>query len=414
MIIYAAYNKRKHYQISKMKCSFSALASFIVVSAVNVQSQYIPAKAEQHVIDIKNNNSNSGCLIWNQESPVRNDLELWRNELHQYTNQMNKKTQTDFVPDLRRLFNDDYSNREEVCRKYADANSVVGLVDTMAENTLQKLESFSDPKTVELKQSLRGRNLSEAPNASSNLMEDFFNGSQQLSYLPTQGYMEPLVPPLRHPDMCQPGRTDFSDGQYMALMDYLIEDYGHICRNVLTKNMRTVFLDIGARYKFDGHKTDVQAAAIKTIEKYRHNGIHFDHIYAYEVQEVKTEAVYDAVPDHMQGPLHWVNIPASPEEDHKHNPWTMLLESYHPEDFIVVKLDIDTPSVEMPLFNQLLTNPELQKLVDVFYFEHHVKMDEMKKFWGDHSSINSKGTITESLEMFQSLRKAGVAAHYWI
>jgi len=390
-----------------MKFSFSALSVITLVSTANAQNTYTPARAEQHVIDIKNHDSSSGCLIWNEDSPLRNDLELWKNELRQYTGMINEKLQTDFAPDLRRLFNDDYSNREQVCRAYADPSAQVPIVNTVAEN----MPDLSDPKTVELKQSLRGRNLEESPNAPPTLMEEYFNGSQQLSYLPRQGYMEPLVPPLRHPDMCLP---DNKLGAYVATMDYMIEDFGHICRNVLNRNMRTVFIDMGACYKFEHSTNNNPVQAIKAIEKYRHNGIHFDHIYAYEVRELKTEDVYASIPDHMKGPLHWINMPVSPEEGHDDNPWTMLKKNFRPDDFIVVKLDIDTPSVEMPLFQQLLASPELQELVDVFYFEHHVEMDEMQTFWGAHGSGKTKGSLTESLEMFQKLRKAGVAAHYWI
>lgn len=405
---------------------FSSLFLFVFLlwqeGVEKVQSQqeqtttYIPAKVEQNVLDIKNHNSSSGCLIWNQESPLKHDLELWKKELTYYIEQMNTKNCRKEAPDVRTLFLDDNSNREQVCREYADT-------PPPPQQQQQQSPDHSDPKTVQLKSTtssstttstLRGRkSLADDDTSSSpyNLMHEYFQASQQLSYLPRMGYMEPLVPPLRHPEMCRP---NMKPGYYMGIMDYLIEDFGHICRHVLHKTMRTVFLDIGACYNFESDGTDVAAAAIQAIEKYRRNGIHFDHIYAYEVRPVATELVYATVPKHMRGPMHWINMPANPEEGHDHNPWTMLLDTYKPDDFIVVKLDIDTPSVELPLFQQLLDSPELQKLVDVFYFEHHVQMDEMQQFWGKHEWELTKGTIVESLEMFQRLRKAGVAAHYWI
>lgn len=228
--------------------------------------------------------------------------------------------------------------------------------------------------------------------------------------------MEPLLPPLRHPDMCtptvctsKPCPLGSTHGDHVDDRDYLIEDFGHICRHILKKHIRTIFIDMA----FNTASTKA-LDAIQNVEKYRRFGIHFDHIYAYEAPNKKAQDVYKTVPPHMLGPLHWINTPISPEEGHRNNPWTMLLETYQPEDFVVVKLDIDTPSVETPLFQQLLANPQLQKLVDVFYFEHHVQMDEMQIFWGEHSSGHTKGSITESLKLFQSLRKAGVAAHYWV
>mmetsp|Transcript_26869 Transcript_26869/g.40816 ORF Transcript_26869/g.40816 Transcript_26869/m.40816 type:complete len:404 (+) Transcript_26869:63-1274(+) len=383
-------------------------------------NQYIPAKAEQHVIDIKNHDSSSGCLIWKEESPLRDDLELFKKELSYYNENLKRKdfgqlalgqTTGAFAPDLRTLFNNDYSNREQVCREYADAPQAHHATTTTT-------GTYSDPKTTE--QKLRGLSTTDEA-APQNILDDYFHKSQQLSYLPRQGHMEPLLPPLRHPDMCtptvctsKPCGPGTTRGDHVNDMDYLIEDFGHLCRHVLHKTMRTVFIDMGASYFFENTASHTANEAIQAIEKYRRHGIHFDHIYAYEVRDMKTEDVYKAVPAHMRAPLHWINMPVSPVEGHADNPWTMLLNDYRPDDFIVVKLDIDTPSVESPLFQQLLTNPQLQELVDVFYFEHHVQMDEMQTFWGAHSSGLTKGSITESLELFQQLRKNGVAAHYWI
>lgn len=78
---------------------------------------------------------------------------------------------------------------------------------------------------------------------------------------------------------------------------------------------------------------------------------------------------------------------------------------------VVVKLDIDTSSIEVPLAKQLLESPELSKLVDVFYFEHHVYLKELgESNWG----ASMVGTLQESLELFTGLRKAGVDAHSWV
>jgi len=378
---------------------FSAL---VTLSTAQEESQYIPAKAEQQVIDEKNFGSRSGCLIWNQDSPLRDDLNVWKEELNHYNSKLDEKTE--FAPDLRKLFNQDYSNREEVCSQYADPPENI-VVAHQAEAS-----SLSDPKTVETKQSLRGNGINASEYGPS-LMDEYFSKSQLLSYLPKHGYMEPLLPPLRHPDMCLPGNNF---GDYMGSMGFMIEDFGHICRNVLKKTTRTVFLDLGATYNFNSDEIDKNSPAIRTIEKYRRNGIHFDHIYAYEIMKWDTDVVYKTIPMHMHGPLHWVNTGIAGEENHQHNPWTMLAINFRPEDFVVVKLDIDTVDVEMPIFHQLLVTPQIQELVDVFYFEHHVEMDEMQKLWGAHGTGFTKGSIIESLELFQKLRRQGVAAHYWI
>lgn len=75
---------------------------------------------------------------------------------------------------------------------------------------------------------------------------------------------------------------------------------------------------------------------------------------------------------------------------------------------MVVKLDIDTPLVEMAMVQQLLDSPELLRLVDVFYFEHHVHLEELL-VWGPLV----EGSVLSSLELFSKLRHKGVDAHYW-
>ena len=49
------------------------------------------------------------------------------------------------------------------------------------------------------------------------------------------------------------------------------------------------------------------------------------------------------------------------------------------------------------------------KLVDQFYFEHHVHLHELARAWGRSMT----GSIKKSLELFQGLRRQGIPAHYW-
>lgn len=75
-----------------------------------------------------------------------------------------------------------------------------------------------------------------------------------------------------------------------------------------------------------------------------------------------------------------------------------------------MKLDIDSSWIEMPLVVQLLESPEIAKLVDSFYFEHHVYYDEIAMNW--KASMN--GTLHSSVMLFHELRRRGVAAHSWV
>ena len=87
----------------------------------------------------------------------------------------------------------------------------------------------------------------------------------------------------------------------------------------------------------------------------------------------------------------------SHEEGSKMNPLHSILSSFNEDDFIVMKLDIDTGSIELPLVKQLLDGGEngiYHKLIDQFYFEHHVHMKEIAKNW---KSTMSKCVFTQHL-----------------
>ena len=115
--------------------------------------------------------------------------------------------------------------------------------------------------------------------------------------------------------------------------------------------------------------------------------------------------------------LSWKGVSAT--KDDKMNPLHSILKKFHEDDLIIVKLDIDSPSVELPLVRQLMDggdNKTYHKLVDQFYFEHHIHMHEMAAHWmaepREWKKIN--GTINDSLGIFITLREMGIASHSWV
>ena len=83
------------------------------------------------------------------------------------------------------------------------------------------------------------------------------------------------------------------------------------------------------------------------------------------------------------------------------NPWYSIIKKFSQDDLIIVKLDIDTAEIENPLAHMLLEDDSVNKLVDQFYFEHHVVMAEMLPIWRN----TMKGTIQESFHLINGLRK---------
>jgi hypothetical protein len=178
-----------------------------------------------------------------------------------------------------------------------------------------------------------------------------------------------------------------------------------MCRK-LKPTSKIVFVDIGAALDFV-HK---EQPAVYLTHLYQTFGFRFDHIYAYEMTQTDPELVYELIPDNLKAAYHWYNVGVVSDPQNSKNPFQLLKENFHPDDCIIVKLDIDKGDIELPLAHQLLNDDELVKLVDCFYFEHHVFLDELATDWGDGMS----GSIDETLKLFSGLREKGIAAHFWV
>ena len=102
--------------------------------------------------------------------------------------------------------------------------------------------------------------------------------------------------------------------------------------------------------------------------------LHIRNYYAYEYEVLDPIAVFEKVPTEIMPSYHWINAPVTAEEGAKTNPWTILQRIKQTDgnaDVTIVKVDIDTPSVEAPLVDQIFTS-NLESLIDEFYYEHHV------------------------------------------
>lgn len=238
-----------------------------------------------------------------------------------------------------------------------------------------------------------------------------FQGSGQLSQTTGVGYTEPLLPPMRHPGLCLEDGVgvNLKKMDILLSLEYLIHDWGELCRQ-LKPHSRTIFVDMGASLIFHG-QVNMGSPTMQLLDQYRTFGIIFDHIYAYEVRQTPAELVYKHVPAHLQSAFHWINmgVNADPNDANMQNPFKLLLENFDEDDLIVVKLDVDNPDVERMLVTQLDQSPELLKLIDIFYFEHHVNQNELKYHWGATTE-----SVEFSFDLFQSLRQQGLAAHFWV
>lgn len=322
---------------------------------------YEPAKVEAYVLEhtrdlgysVEDPNP-TGCNIWKQkEFPFYQDLQTFFQELEIYSEKI--KSFTSLETDLRVLLKENPDAQDEICHR---------------------LELHPDG------------------------IPGLFAKSQQYSLTPRTGYVEPLLPPMRHPAICLKGNRG-----HLMRMDYMIHDFAHMCRS-LRPGIRTVFIDMGASLDFHA---GAQSPAMYITELYSKFGFQFDHIYAFEVSEKKPKDVYNKVPKELMASYHWINIGVDADPESKYNPLVSILQSFNRDDFVVVKLDIDTPHIEIPLAYQVMNDPRLYNLIDQFYFEHHVHLAELAANW----KTQMNNTIEASLELFNGIRKKGVAAHFW-
>lgn len=221
------------------------------------------------------------------------------------------------------------------------------------------------------------------------------------------GFVEPMLPPFRSHKIC-PSRQ--AKKKYKMDMDYLVHDFETMCRN-LKPTSQIVLMDLGASLAFHNGEANPMLQVMTIYEKF---GFQFDHIYAFEITPLEPEQVFaKLLPERYLSAYHWINTGVSVGESDKMNPLHSILKQFDEDDLVIVKLDIDTPSLELPLVNQLLQGGEdgiYHRLVDQFYFEHHIHLKELRPNWY-RSGVN--GTIFDSLDIFTTLRQKGIASHSW-
>ncbi len=152
------------------------------------------------------------------------------------------------------------------------------------------------------------------------------------------------------------------------------------------------------------------------VDTYRKHGIEFDRIIGWEAKQIDPNKQWSTVPADIKRKTSWYNIPAKAVVGDPDNPLTFIKELTKAEDYVVFKLDIDTPAVEVALVQQLMDDEDLLELIDEFYFEHHVSGSPMQWHgWGNLTTSKvTLGRIEDSYNIFTFLRERGVRAHSWV
>ena len=138
------------------------------------------------------------------------------------------------------------------------------------------------------------------------------------------------------------------------------------------------------------------------------SSLNFTDIYAWEFTPRPGFEYFEGMPAELVAATHFYNFGASNLEGPR-NPLSILKAAAQPGDFVVFKLDIDTPSVEIPLVEALLKDEGALALITHFYYELHFNLKDMDWAWGH----GMEGDLSSATRVFRAFRERGIAAQMW-
>jgi hypothetical protein len=178
---------------------------------------------------------------------------------------------------------------------------------------------------------------------------------------------------------------------------------------------------------------------------YARQCIHFDHMWGWEATPHDPREWWSHVPPEVRPKLTFINKPVVNGEGPELDPLLAIAKEARREDFVVLKLDIDTFHVERKIVREIMTNARgtnASWLIDELFFEYHFALAErgrhlvrsvrkpgwqkagpadrapLMHWWGGDDAEASGargGSVEDALELMQTLRgRLGIRAHFWI
>jgi hypothetical protein len=218
--------------------------------------------------------------------------------------------------------------------------------------------------------------------------------------------IEPIMGILRHPAaLCMSSPKDSTND--LMRKDWLILPNAEYFLDVARKPSKVIFYDLGA----STYKTGVGGSSQEWfVDEFSKRNMEFDDVFAWEATKHDDAEIFKDMPPSMLHKVRYYNVPVELDPKALHNPIRLLKASARPEDYVVIKLDIDTSWLEVGLIKQLLGDPDAFRLVDELFFEHHTLGNPMVHFWRG----SAQQDITDSYSLFTELRTKGIRAHSWV
>lgn len=218
--------------------------------------------------------------------------------------------------------------------------------------------------------------------------------------------IEPLAGILRDPrSICSPVLDLLPLSNDVQSKDFLGLDAAHLRFVSALKPKRIFLFDIGCT-----RWNDKLMPGLRWLyDIFSVVGLTFTDIYGWEPSSARSEGFFDGLPIEVVSKMHFFNLAADTLLGSSNNPLEILALVAQPDDFVVFKLDIDTPDVELRIILEIIGSPRYSALIDELFFEHHVNIGAMRGWWGNEVD----GTLQDSIHLFQSLRQVGIKAHAW-
>ncbi|CAJ1354622.1 unnamed protein product [Effrenium voratum] len=252
-------------------------------------------------------------------------------------------------------------------------------------------------------------------------------------------WIEPLAATLRHPATHCQGHWQRSAAQRGYEFDWKELRRTFESKDYLLLS-KSAWADKGQRILFDAGVNAYNSSLGWFLDAYARNGILFDRLFGWEVSP--PAHFLEQIPAEVAQRLRFSTEPVVSTEAHENNPVALISKLCRPQDFCVLKLDIDEPETERELFGQLIRSPGDQqqppgitittittatmiivnvdivfiitlpawspsgssldwpfkdRLLDEFFWEDHVDLPAYGLFGG-------KGTLEESYQRFLLLR----------
>jgi hypothetical protein len=178
-----------------------------------------------------------------------------------------------------------------------------------------------------------------------------------------------------------------------------------------TPARQNILIDIGASLYGGWNSNSAAVGAAWFVERFKRHHLAFDWIISYEIEKHDPDEIFKDVPDDVLPHYLYFNQGVVAEPGARWNPWRILKEmSISNQDYVALKLDIDVPDIEDRLIAQLMNDDTIRQRVDEVFFEHHVNVNAMRRFWG---TVNLPITMKDSYRLFLALRRKGIRMHSW-